>query len=647
VMEFLEGSSLKEYAQKNGKFPAQKFLEQIRPLMEDVQKMHDRGVIHRDIAPDNIILQPDGQLKLIDFGAARSYIGDKSMTVVVKKGFAPLEQYMSKGSTAATDVYALAATIYYCTTGTVPPDSAERQCDDTPLQSPISLGAEISEAQEKALFKALEIQQKARTQTVREFLDQLQAVQEPEPEPEPESKPVFIPEEPITPKDEPHKDPETTRPRHSWTEKLKAIPWNKLLAGIAAGVLVITLIVYLAGANQRKYDLACSYFEQKQYEQAAELFSELGDYEDSSSKQKAAQYAWAEQLVDETQFEQASELFGQLGDYKDSAAKRKQTIYSWGEYLLKNKVYDRAAILFADLGNYKDSSTKRQEALYLKAEEMVDNKQFDDALRTLKEIPRYKNTQFLTNKIHYQKAQLYLEDNEYADAYTELAAIVGYYQDADSTLQNLVQKWAKEIIDDSRLSDAKEYVKTVRLNPKDSNYLYDLIVNKEYYSGNGISSSENDFPTRAVMLDALEGYFPLKEDLRTLFGKFNGRSSITFIHENRTLIEKLWDAPIMRDILEADYNLTTWLLGKWKANNGYYIEFYEEPDQYSIWCGSNLPGTWYADATYYRIVDMEYVLFDEAGNEVGKQFRFELLTPDTMNVYCYKNEKTYLMKRSQ
>ena len=173
VMEFLEGSSLKEYAAQNGMFPAQKFLAQIKPLMEDIHRMHERGVIHRDIAPDNIILLPDGQMRLIDFGAARSYVGDKSMTVVVKKGFAPVEQYMSKGSTAATDVYALAATIYYCITGKVPADSAERQYDDTPLVSPSSLGVDITSSQEEALFKAMEIHQKVRTQTVQDFLEEL------------------------------------------------------------------------------------------------------------------------------------------------------------------------------------------------------------------------------------------------------------------------------------------------------------------------------------------------------------------------------------------------------------------------------------------------------------------------------------------
>lgn len=136
MMEFLDGSSLKNHAAQKGKFPAQEFLTKISPLMEDIHRMHQRGIIHRDIAPDNIILLPDGRLKLIDFGAARSFVGDSSMTVVVKKGFAPVEQYVSKSSSACTDVYALAATIYYCITGKVPMESAERQYNNDRFRCP-------------------------------------------------------------------------------------------------------------------------------------------------------------------------------------------------------------------------------------------------------------------------------------------------------------------------------------------------------------------------------------------------------------------------------------------------------------------------------------------------------------------------------
>ena len=260
VMEFLDGSSLKEYAAKNGKFPAQKFLKQIEPLMEDIHRMHERGVIHRDIAPDNIILQPDGQMRLIDFGAARSYIGDKSMTVVVKKGFAPVEQYFSTGSTASSDVYALAATIYYCITGVVPMDSALRQSERKSLTSPASLGADISPRQEKALLKALEIQQKNRTQSMLSLLNNLKIKQPEAPKPEQPKPEKPKPEKPEKPKPEkPKKAPKPKVSRNPPKEKPPKTVENaqspkKLSAIIAAAILVVIAVfgfVLLSGGPEK------------------------------------------------------------------------------------------------------------------------------------------------------------------------------------------------------------------------------------------------------------------------------------------------------------------------------------------------------------------------------------------------------------
>lgn len=227
VMEFLEGESLKTYAREKGKFPAQPFLQQLRPLMADLEQMHQRRVVHRDIAPDNIILTPDGQMKLIDFGAARSYAGDKSMTVVVKKGFAPIEQYTRRGSGAYTDVYALAATIYYCITGVVPPDSAERQYDEQMLKSPSSLGAELSGAQEHALKKALEVQPKKRTQSVAELMKALE----------------HVPKQEKTKTDQ--REPEAEKKSNSKAEGQKKTRWMipavaTVLLCIAAGVLFLS-----------------------------------------------------------------------------------------------------------------------------------------------------------------------------------------------------------------------------------------------------------------------------------------------------------------------------------------------------------------------------------------------------------------------
>ena len=288
VMEFLEGDSLKSHAQKHGKFPAQEFLGKLRPLMEDIDRMHHRGVVHRDIAPDNIIFLPDGQMKLIDFGAARSFVGDKSMTVVVKKGFAPIEQYMRHGSNAATDVYALAATIYYCVTGIVPPDSAERAYEGALLKDPVALGADLSLPQKIAIGQALEVQPTKRTQTIFEFAKALGCTSKLE-----KPKPIKEAEKP-----KPIKEEEKPKPVKKETEEPKAEPQKKpqwVIPAIAAVLLCIVGAVLFMGKDThavikspvvlsteaQKYNKAVDLFKGGQYGRAAIAFGTLGNYRDA------------------------------------------------------------------------------------------------------------------------------------------------------------------------------------------------------------------------------------------------------------------------------------------------------------------------------------------------------------------------------
>ena len=118
VMEYIEGIDLKKYAtQKGGKLNEQEVLKIILPIVDALIVVHSVGVLHRDISPDNIYITNDGTVKLLDFGAAGQVLGEhsKSLSVILKPGFAPIEQYQTKGKQGPwTDVYALAATMYYC-----------------------------------------------------------------------------------------------------------------------------------------------------------------------------------------------------------------------------------------------------------------------------------------------------------------------------------------------------------------------------------------------------------------------------------------------------------------------------------------------------------------------------------------------------
>ncbi|MBR2483899.1 MAG: protein kinase [Oscillospiraceae bacterium] len=169
VMEFVNGTTFKELvAQKGGRIPAKELLPVMEPLFSALSAMHQQGLIHRDISPDNLMLER-GALRLLDFGCAReSSRGTETMTITLKHGFAPLEQYQHKGQGPWTDVYALAATIYYCLTGKVPPQALDRLYEDE-LILPRKLGVDITERQEQALLYGMGIRPRRRFQSVEEL----------------------------------------------------------------------------------------------------------------------------------------------------------------------------------------------------------------------------------------------------------------------------------------------------------------------------------------------------------------------------------------------------------------------------------------------------------------------------------------------
>lgn len=173
VMEFLSGGSLSQLLAANGPIKNfSKLYETIRPVMQSLDKLHKEGLIHRDISPSNLMFSREGQIKLLDFGAVRQSNADdeKSLSVVLKHGYAPVEQYQSHGRQGAwTDVYALCATMYKLLTGTTPMNVTDRLSEELPL--PSSLGAEISQAQEKVLMHGLALQQKDRVQSMTELMD--------------------------------------------------------------------------------------------------------------------------------------------------------------------------------------------------------------------------------------------------------------------------------------------------------------------------------------------------------------------------------------------------------------------------------------------------------------------------------------------
>ena len=136
AMPVMRGHTLKEMRQSMEAPPDEAWVRHIlMPLLGAIEKLHSEGVYHRDIAPDNIQIEPDGRPVLLDFGAARRVLSDKSqaLTAILKPAYAPIEQYGEAGSVRQgpwTDLYALGATLHYLLLGRPPPPATARAVHD-------------------------------------------------------------------------------------------------------------------------------------------------------------------------------------------------------------------------------------------------------------------------------------------------------------------------------------------------------------------------------------------------------------------------------------------------------------------------------------------------------------------------------------
>ncbi len=173
VMSYIEGLTLKDYLQRtvDGTLSFERAVDIMMPVMDALREVHGRNLLHRDISPDNIYIDHNGRVILIDFGAARQYAKEKSssLSIILKPGYAPEEQYRSKGKQGPwSDVYAVAATFFHLITGQVPPDALDRLEEDV-LIKPSHLAADINVRQEKVLIKAMAVRAGDRYQSIAAF----------------------------------------------------------------------------------------------------------------------------------------------------------------------------------------------------------------------------------------------------------------------------------------------------------------------------------------------------------------------------------------------------------------------------------------------------------------------------------------------
>lgn len=169
VMEYVDGITLKEYIKEHGPIAGERVLQMIHPVIKALSAIHKTGIIHRDISPDNILVNQKEELVLIDFGSARAerQTMTQSMTVLFKRGYTPEEQYHGRGNWGAwSDVYSLCATMYFMLTGIVPNESIERMIHDDIKLLRNMPHIRLSATEEDAIMRGMAVKANRRFQSM-------------------------------------------------------------------------------------------------------------------------------------------------------------------------------------------------------------------------------------------------------------------------------------------------------------------------------------------------------------------------------------------------------------------------------------------------------------------------------------------------
>ena len=175
AMRYYEGRTFKAVVRDNPELVNEAWLKRLlQPVLGALEALYAAKILHRDVSPENIMIQPDGQPVLLDFGAARQIVQDmaQSLTVILKPGFAPVEQYADDESMRQgpwTDIYSLSAVMYAAITGKAPPAAVARMLND-PIE-PLAISGREGYSNQflEAIDRGMAVRPEIRPQSIAEF----------------------------------------------------------------------------------------------------------------------------------------------------------------------------------------------------------------------------------------------------------------------------------------------------------------------------------------------------------------------------------------------------------------------------------------------------------------------------------------------
>lgn len=392
---------------------------------------------------------------------------------------------------------------------------------------------------------------------------------------------------------------------------------NRVMIAILVGLLVVTIITsgMAVWLPYQDYRNACNLLESGQYENACHAFGAMGDYRDSAALLEQAAIQWADGLVEEECYEQAVEALAYLPESEEAAQRRMQVRIQWAEKLSMNKEYIRALSVLKPISQMEPIPARMQEIQYDYAKYLLNEKQ------------------------------------NYGAAYQEFVAL-GSYRDSELSAPEAAEKWIREALDYSNIFQAERIRDTVQLSRSQKKDLYKELYTRDIYdyspaSGASCSYNTYDLSVRRILLEMLPaGSYPNKAKLNTLFTSLDVSWPSEFVRGHKDILKDLWYMPIVQNIVRNDQCIAEWLLGTWRTENGsYYLKFYQN-DSGGISSQYTLP--WIPapkGAKYYDIRDLTFVFTDEDSNVLAEVYRFKPLEPDKIEVYAFKNQKTYTLVR--
>ena len=363
-------------------------------------------------------------------------------------------------------------------------------------------------------------------------------------------------------------------------------------------------------------------------------------------------YQNACRLLESGQYEQAYQAFSVISNHRDSSALRNQAVVQWADQLAKNGKYEKAINTLAYLPADEQSTLMKKQLCVQWAEELRTAGEYTLALKALEPVSELDGIPSMITEIRYLKGKWLLNDEKnYGDAYQEFIAL-GNYQHSKLYASQAAEKWIQRTLDNPDVTQASLIKKSVKLSSIQGKNLYQELYTRDIYtydSVDGATSSffNDDLLVRRILLEMLpDDSYPSKDKLSTLFGELDLEQPGLFVQEHRDILNALWHMPVVQNIVRNDLCIDEWLLGTWRTENGsYYLKFTQsETGVYNS--DYNIP--WVAvpdEAKYYAIFNLTFSWTDEDNNVYADVYRFKLLEPDKIEVYAFKNQKTYTMIR--